>query len=59
MVNLCRSSDKLAATHKVTKRELAVIEGKLDALANILACTLGMAGHYWVNAAKEFAKSDQ
>jgi hypothetical protein len=54
LMNLYRTHKNLIRSHKTTKRDVAVMEGKMDALANILACTLGMAGFYWIRAAKTF-----
>lgn len=42
-----RSSGKLK-----TQKEIRFVEGKIDALAQILANTLGMAAFYWQQAAK-------
>lgn len=37
-------------------RDKFMVEAKIEALANVLACSLGMATHYWVMAAREIAK---
>jgi hypothetical protein len=47
---------KLARTHRVSKRDTMVVDGKVEILGNILSATLGMATPYWVQTAKEFAE---
>jgi len=41
---------------KMTQKDIARLEAKLDVLADVLATSLGMAPFYWSEAAKDFAR---
>lgn len=44
------------APPQTTKRDLAVMQGKIETLGSVLALSLGMAEFYWTQAAQEFAE---
>lgn len=56
LVHYCDEHEKKSVDSRTLKRDIVKLEAKIEALADILASSLGMAGFYWKMAGQDFAR---